>query len=131
MELVDTSHGAVVGDIFHRTARGGGDRHQAGAGAVGQHVIGVGANQRRGKGASASAAGLSVDDAEFDRITYAETHVGSNVEGIGCGVDIKLAKGGFGASGLVVEGAGDAGQDGSHWKSGGSGLAGTAQLMTG
>ncbi len=127
-ELVGRDDRAVVGDVLNSATRCRRNRHQAGGLRIGQHVIGVGADQRGREGASTSCVGSGIPDVKLDGIANAETHVGSNENGVVGGVDIKLAKSCIGACGLIVESPGNTGQNGCHDKQGVVALAGTARL---
>ncbi len=115
LELVGGRGGAVVGDGQDGATGAGGDGQFTGGSGVAQHVVGGGCRDRSGQGARAGAAGLAVDNAELDRVADLEVQVGLHRDDIGADVDSGFTEGSGGAGGLVVEGAGRAGQDsGGH-----------------
>ena len=112
LELVGADSGALGGDRDHGTAEGGGNGQHTSGCNVTNHVVQGASGDTGGQGASGGAASL-VDDAEFDGISDFEVEVGADVEkGTNSG-DVSRSKAGGGASGLVVEGAGRAGQNSS------------------
>ena len=132
LEFVGGSGGAVVSDGDGRTTSAGGNLQHAGCRCVGNHVIGGACRDACGEGASARAAGLAVDHAELDGIAYLEVQVGGDGDLVSAGVHVGFTERSGGSSGLVVEGAGRAGQYGScHWLTKMDVGAGTARLITG
>jgi len=132
LELVGGSSSASVSDGDGRTTGGGRNLQHAGCWCVGNHVISGTCRDAGGEGASAGAAGLAVDHAELDGIAYLEVQVGGDSDLVTAGVHVGYTERSGGSSGLVVEGAGRAGQYGScHWLTKMDGWAGTARLTTG
>ena len=116
LELVGGSHGAIVGDGQDRAAGSSGDGQRTGGSGVAEHVVGGGVRDGSREGAGAGAAGLAVDDAEFHRIAHLEVQVGLDRDDVGASVDAGFTERSGGASRLVVESAGRAGQNGGGHK---------------
>ena len=134
LELVGGNGGAVVGDGEDGATGAGGDGQRTSVSGVTQHVVGGGCRDRGRQGAGAGAAGLAVHHAELDGIADFEVQVGLHRDDVGADVDASFTERTGGASGLVVESAGRAGQNGGGHKGvprGGGFWAGTARLITG
>ena len=132
LEFVGNDSGAIVGDGHGCAACGGGNLQHTSGRCIGNHVIGGACGDACGEGASARAAGLAVDHAELDGIAYLEVQVGGDGDLVSAGVHVGFTERSGGSSGLVVEGAGRAGQYGScHWLTKMDVGAGTARLITG
>jgi hypothetical protein len=112
LEFVRGSCSAVVGDRQNGTARTGGDGQRTSGSGVAEHVIRGGVRDGGRQRAGAGAAGLAVNDAEFHRIADLEVQVGFDRDDVGASVDASFTERSGGASGLVVESAGRAGQNG-------------------
>ena len=110
------AYGSALGsDGNDGTAEGGGNGQSTSAGGVANHVV-SGASSHAGRQGASSRAACLVDNAEFDGIANFEVEVGTNVENCANDSYVRWSKGGGGAGGFVVEGAGRAGQDsGGHW----------------
>ena len=132
LELVGGNGRTIVGDGQDGATGAGGDGQRTSVSGVAEDVVGGGSRDRSGQGARASAAGLAVDNAELDRVADLKVQVGLHRDDVGADVDIGFTEGSGGAGGLVVEGAGRAGQDsGGHRGVPGSlcSGAGTARLL--
>lgn len=132
LELVGGRGGAVVGDGQDGATGTGGDSQFAGGSGVAEDVVSGGRRNGSGQSARASAAGLAVDNAELDGVADFEVQVGLDGDDVGADVDTGFTEGASGAGGLVVEGAGRAGQNGcGHWAYRGikAVRAGTARLL--
>ena len=116
LESVRCNGGAVVSDGDSRAT--GGSRHlqHAGAGGVGNHVVGGTSGDAGGEGAATGSAGVDVDDAELDGVADFEVQIGRNGDFVIDDVNSGFTEGCGSASRGVVEGAGGARKDGGHRK---------------
>lgn len=112
LELVREDSNAVVGDVNSSAADSGGNFQYASASGVGVDVVGRASDQAAGDCAGAGAAGLAVDDAELDGVVDFEVQEGLNDDFVATGSNVGFTERAGGASGLVVKGAGRAGQNG-------------------
>jgi hypothetical protein len=116
LKLVGSNSRAVVGDGKDGATSGGGNGERTSVSGVAQHVVGGGGRNRRRQSACTGFAGLAVHHAEFHGVADLEVQVRSHGDNIRASVDLGFAEGAGGAGGLVVEGAGRAGQNGGcHW----------------
>ena len=112
LELVGGSSGAVVGDGDAGAAGSSGYLQHTSGSRVSDHVVGGASRNAGGQGAGAGTAGLAVHHAELDGIADFEVQERSNGDFVVSRVDVGFTEGAGGAGGLVVEGAGRAGQNG-------------------
>ena len=112
LELVGGNGSAVVSDVNSSATGSGGYLQSASGGGVGNHVVGRASDEAGGNRTGAGAAGLAVDNAELDRVADFEVEISLHRDGVSTSVDVGLTEGSGGASGLVVESAGRAGQNG-------------------
>ena len=133
LEFVGANCRTLGGDRDDRaTESGGNGQHTSGCN-VPDHVVQGASGDTSRQGSSGGAASL-VDNAEFDGIANFKVEVGADVEEGTSNGDVSGAEGSSGASRLVVEGTGRAGQNSSghgnvpnRMSSG----AGTARLLLG
>lgn len=133
LEFVGADSRALGGDRDHGTAEGGGNSQSASGSGVADDVVDRASGDTSRQGASRSATSL-VDNAEFDGIANFEIEVGADAQDGSSSGDISRSEAGGGASGLVVESAGRAGQNSSGHGDVPRGLssgAGTARLLLG
>ena len=116
LELVRSSDGAVIGDVDGGAAGSGGHLQDAGGGGVGDHEVGGASSDASGQGAGTGAARLAVDHAELDGIADTEVQKRLDNDFVAGDGDVGFTEGAGGASGLVVESAGRAGQNGGGHK---------------
>jgi len=112
LELVGGNGSTIVGDVDGSTAGSGRHLQHTCAGGVGDDVVGGASGQTGRQGAAAGASGLAVDHAELDGVADFQVQVGLHDDFIATGGNVGFAEGAGGASRLVVQGAGRAGQDG-------------------
>ncbi len=112
LELVGGHGRAIVGDVDGGAASSCGDLQSTGGGGVRDDVVGGGSAEAGGEGAATGAPGLAVDHAEDNGVANLEVQESLNCDGVGGGGYVGFTERSGGSSGLVVEGAGRAGQDG-------------------
>ena len=133
LELVRRNSSAVVSNSDCGAACGSGHLQHAGSSGVADHVVRGGGSDASRKGAATGAACVGVDDTEHHRVADLEVQVRGYGDFVVSDGNAAFAEGAGGAGGLVVEGAGRAGQNGGGHRAYQMNVvgAGTARLNTG
>lgn len=116
LELVGGNGSAIVGDVNCAAAGSAGNLQCASCSGVRNDVVGGAGGKTSRSSTRPGTAGLAVDNAELDRVADLKVQKSLNGDGVGGGVDVGLTECSGGASGLVVKGAGRAGQNGGGHK---------------